>query len=624
MQQRRRLTRSRSRVTPVAAAIVSAALVAVTAVGGNHILQVQSIGQGSIEVSSDSTSLSAGADVVVPDAAVQTQGGTDEVDRVVKEFTRDEAFSIFALTWSGERDIVAFVRSERADGSWSEWFQMEPADAVPDAVKFGTDPIYVEPTTRIQVSTGNVDLLEDGRTESEAPTTANDIDAVFIDGGEGTTQGDIAPVAETYAQGMPKVVSRAQWGAGPSRTPTYTNPVTAATVHHTAGSNNYTAAQAPGIVRGIWNYHANTLGWGDVGYNAMVDKYGNIYEGRAGGLDKAVQGAHVGGFNQNTWGVSMLGNYQEAAPTPQAIQAMGDIIGWKAAVAGFDPLGQAYHSADFSFNGSKYAAGQGAMFPNINAHRDFHYNTCPGDFLYNQLGAIRTIAAAKAVAVKAGAVVNPNPVQSAPQPAETTRPREVNTGTVTNNDGTQTVVTSPVASSEAGLDLTGLAEGDPLAVAAAAGTIAGVLVLFAAQYDLLPGGAQTVGGIELLPGLTLDALTPYIGPILKFAGGDEAAENWERLEPTLGQLTGTAAGVGGNNYAFFTDGIAIQNANGDIFTLVGKLADAWLQQGLDGGPLGLPTSEQYSPIEDLVRVDFQGGHISFDPTTLTVNIDVDN
>ena len=626
MHQRRRLTRSTPRVKPVMAALVSAALVAVTAVGGNHILQVQAIGQGATSVASSTASFASGADVTVDDAAVKTQGVDGSERRVVKEFTRDTPFSLFGLTWTGERDIVAYVRSAKDDGTWSDWFQMDHADSAPGAAKFGTEPIYVEPTTRIQVSTGNVDLMEDGRTASDAPTTAKDLDAVFLDGGQGTAQGDIAPVAETYAQGMPQVISRAQWGAGAGPGATYTEPVSAATVHHTAGSNNYSESEAPGIVRGIWDYHTNTLGWGDIGYNALVDKFGNIYEGRAGGLDKAVEGAHVGGFNENTWGVSMLGDYQKAAPSSAAVQAMGEIIGWKAAVAGFDPLGSSYLTADFNYSGSKYAAGQGATFPNINAHRDFHYNTCPGDNLYAQLGTIRTIAAAKAAAVKAGgAVTNPSvpTVPGAPVPPATTDPSRKK-GTVTNADGTTTTVTSPDASSAArGLDLAGLASGDPTAVATAAGTVAGVLVLFASQYGLLPGGAKNVGGIEVLPGLTLASLTPYIGPILKFAGQGEAADTWKQFEPTLGMITGTTGGVGGNNYAFFENGIAIQNASGDIRTLAGEIANAWIQQGLDGGPLGLPTSEQYSPATDVVKVDFQGGSISFNPQTGAVDINVD-
>ena len=159
--------------------------------------------------------------------------------------------------------------------------------------------------------------------------------------------------------------------------------------------NNYSSAQAPGVVRGIWQYHAVTRGWGDIGYNALVDKYGNIYEGRAGGLDRAVEGAHVGGFNQHTFGVSMMGDYNSATPSQEALRAMGEIIGWKAAVAKFDPTGNSYLQANFNFSGSKYGAGQGKTFPNINAHRDFHYNDCPGDNLYAQMDTIRRYAKEK-------------------------------------------------------------------------------------------------------------------------------------------------------------------------------------------------------------------------------------
>ena len=605
------------------AALVSAALVAVAAVGGNQILQVQSLGQGSMEVSSSTSSFADGADITVDDAAIQTQGVESQERRVVKEFTRDTPFTMFGLTWTGERDIVAYVRSEKADGTWSDWFLMDHAESVPNAAKFGTEPIFVEPTTRIQVSTGNVDLMEDGRTESEAPTTAKDLEAVFLDGGEGTAQGDIAPVADTYAQGMPKVISRAQWGAGYSSNPTYTDPVKTATVHHTAGSNNYTEAQAPGIVRGIWQYHAQNLGWGDVGYNALVDKYGNIYEGRAGGLDKAVEGAHVGGFNDNTWAVSMMGNYDTAAPSQKAVQAMGELIGWKAAVAGFDPLGKSYLTSNYTFSGTKYPAGQGGTFPNINAHRDFHYNSCPGQNLYNQMGTIRTIAAAKATSVKAGTNFTAPSAPKAPSGDQSTDTSH-KSGSFTNDKGGTTTVSSPSALDKArGLDLTGLANGEPVAVAAAVGTIAGVLILMANQYGLLENGAQSIGGIEVVPGLTLAKITPYIGQIVKFAGNDKASDAWTQFEPVLGLITGTVDGVGGNSYAFFENGIAIKNASGDIHTLVGEFANAWLQQGLDGGPLGLPTSEQYSPAEDLLRVDFEGGHIAYNPATNAVDINVD-
>lgn len=630
MKQRRTLNRTSVRPHPaftaILATLIAAAVVAAAMFAGNRVLHVQSIAPANIDVYTDTDSFAAGTDITIDDAAVRTQGGDDEDGRrVVKEFTREREFSMFALTWSGDRDIVAYVRSQRDDGTWSPWYLMDHADSQDGATRFGTEPIYVEPTTRVQVSTGNVDLLEDGRATSDAPTTANDLEAVFIDGGSGTVDGDIKQVADSYTYAMPKVITRAQWGAGASSNPTYTEPVTSATIHHTAGSNNYSEAEAPGVVRGIWSYHAKTLGWGDVGYNALVDKYGNIYEGRAGGLDRAVEGAHVGGFNQNTWGVSVLGNYQTAQPSDKAINALGEIIGWKAAVAGFDPTGSDYHRAEFSFKGSRYAKGQGATLPNINAHRDFHYNECPGDNLYARMGDIRNAAKVKYDAVKATSTTA-DPAQ--PNPGENTSTPESGTNdSVDNPDGSTTTVTHPdtqqTPTSSLGTSLSGLLSEEASAVVAAAGTVAGLLLVYAYQHGMLTHAVENVAGVELLSGLTVEDIAPYVGPVLQFIGGNEVADVWYTLEPSLGTTSGAIAGVGGSEIAFYSGGLGVRDEAGTIFELKDKIADAWLQQGLDAGPLGLPISVERTTPSDEVRMDFQGGAIVYDPTTNTVNIITD-
>ena len=634
MQQRRSLQGGavRPRRAVVLPAVVSVllvvALVATQVFSGNRILHVQSLGAGAPEVYTASESFASGANITVDDAAIRTQGGEEgEVRRVVKEFTNDRDFSIVGLTWTGDRDIAAFVRSQQADGTWSEWFEMDPIDPPKGSDKFGTEPIFVGKTKRVQVSTGGVDLLDGGRTDSGAPTTAKDLQAVFLDGGEGQTQGGINPVADSYTWGMPKVITRAQWGAGSSQAPYYSEPTTAATVHHTAGSNNYTEAQAPGIVRGIWNYHARTLGWGDIGYHALVDKYGNIYEGRAGGMDRGPQGAHVGGFNQNTWGVSMLGDYQSAQPTTAALRAMGEIIGWKAAVADFNPMGYSYHQAEFSFKGSKYSAGQGASFSNINAHRDFHYSTCPGDNLYSKLPMIRATAAAKYRTLKAGnraglgnrgteSTAVTTTAQSPALPGDTVNPTDP-TGDTGNQGNTGNNATGV---------LTGLTSGDPIAIATAAGTVIGAVLLFLAARDMLPGVSERQG-VEVFQGLNLAQVSelaqkigPAVGPALNAFGATEAAAVWTALEPTLGKLIAGVGGPTGPAITFYSNGIAARNDQGEIISLVGKIAEAWLQQGLDAGPLGMPISREYYPTSDVVRVDFDGGSITYNPTTNALDI----
>ena len=87
-------------------------------------------------------------------------------------------------------------------------------------------------------------------------------------------------------------------------------------MHHTADTNNYTADQVPAMMRSIYRYHTVSRGWGDIGYNVIVDKYGRLWEGRFGGLASTVIGAHAGGFNTGTFGVSMLGNYDTTPTTP--------------------------------------------------------------------------------------------------------------------------------------------------------------------------------------------------------------------------------------------------------------------------------------------------------------------
>lgn len=701
MKQRRRLNPSTGRKTPVLAAVTSVALVAAGAFGGNEILKTQDVGGGEVNVTSSSASFGDGANVVVEDAAIATQGEGDQ-PRTVKEFTRDEEFSIFGLTWTGDRDIAAYVRAQRADGTWSEWYHMQPEPGPEGSEIQGTEPIYVEPTKKVQVSTANVDLgdtnLELAETvtnqddipgvpdeslpsteivdlpvmpepgippalgdlpralpsnlgdiapvadveelpaeapaeeaPAEAPaeaqgavTKAEDLEAVFIDGGEGTVDGDIAP-AQSNANGMPRVISRSSWGAGRSSTPYYNEPVKAATVHHTAGSNNYSAAQAPGVVRGIWQYHAVTRGWGDMGYNALVDKYGNIYEGRAGGLDRAVQGAHVGAFNAHTFGVSMMGDYSKTAPTQQALKAMGEIIGWKAAVAKFDPTGSTYLTADFNFKGSKFSAGQGKTFPNINAHRDFHYNDCPGDNLYAQMATIRSYAKTKYNQINSGNTSAWKPLipkTEKPQSQTTTPQQPGKTGTVTNSDGTSTTINSMVDTSSQ-ISFEKLLSGDPAAVAAAAGTVAGALLLAAAANDMLPSEVTQIANFEVLPGVTLSSMRPIVGQVINVVGDEDMKATWNKLEPTLGKLDGVLQGVGGDQYAFFEKGIAILTGEGNEIVMPEKIADAWLKQGLDLGPLGRPVKSDAAANNGDVRIDFERGSITWVASTGNLDVNVD-
>lgn len=195
-----------------------------------------------------------------------------------------------------------------------------------------------------------------------------------------------------------KVITRRQWGADESmrcQRPTYDDSLGGATVHHTAGSNNYTKAESAEIVRAIYAYHSQTLGWCDIGYNTLVDRFGQIFEGRAGGLDRNVQGAHSGGFNENTHGIAMMGDFSTQAPPQATVESVGKFLGWRLKQAGLDPKGRTtMYSEGTSF--TPYPRGAAVDLPIIFAHRDVGNTSCPGDGGYAQMGKIRDIAAAAA------------------------------------------------------------------------------------------------------------------------------------------------------------------------------------------------------------------------------------
>lgn len=555
--QRRSRVRTSSAPSPLLAVLTTTALAVTAVFGGNSIVNTQSDGGEDIEVANATTSLAEGDTVVLDDApAAQTQ---DDSANAVKEITRDEEFSQFALTWEGDKEVDASVRALRADGTWSEWYDLDPIQAESTTGINGTDLIYIEPTNTVQVAMGNVDLVDpevetpeaeapveeapaaDGILETDqgaiqpmadvvdtsAETTAEDFDVVTIDGGTGTTDA-IAPMS--VVAGVPNVVTRAQWGAGSGLrcgNPSYTAPTKAITVHHTAGSNNYTRAAAPGIVRGIYQYHADTLGWCDVGYNAMVDKYGTLYEGRYGGLSQSIMGAHVGGFNQNTWAISALGNYETAVPTNAMINAMSEMIGWRAAQAGWDPTGTTQLTSNYTFTGTKYPAGTTGTFPRVNAHRDFHANACPGQNLYNQMSTIRSKAKAKYNSVRA--MVGASATTTANAPTTTNRPATTTATTTSpapapapaggNNEPSPAIgdLTDALGSSDAVDSRYNGQTMDTTTVVTAVGAIAAIVAVLAAVDATVPGGlvslangqAPNLGAADLAG--VWNAVQPLIG-----------------------------------------------------------------------------------------------------------------
>ena len=203
----------------------------------------------------------------------------------------------------------------------------------------------------------------------------------------------LAAPAEAATE-APTWVTRAGWGADESlrKGSPVTAPVKMAFVHHTAGSNEYTRQQAAALVRGIYVYHTTSLGWSDIGYNFLIDRFGTIYVGRAGGPRQGVVGAHVYGFNTGSTGVSVMGTHTSQAPSPAVTDALIRLLAWKLELHGVDPLASIRMTCGAS---DKFTAGQTVTLPAISGHRDANYTECPGEALYAELGAVRTAVGAR-------------------------------------------------------------------------------------------------------------------------------------------------------------------------------------------------------------------------------------
>ncbi|WP_406096347.1 peptidoglycan recognition protein [Streptomyces sp. NBC_01013] len=203
----------------------------------------------------------------------------------------------------------------------------------------------------------------------------------------------LAAAAKPFIGPRPRIITRKGWGADEKLRESgfaYTKTVKAAFIHHSATGNNYSCSQAPSVLRGIYRYHVKSSGWRDIGYNFAVDKCGNIYEGRAGGVTKAVMGAHTLGFNTNTMGIAVLGTFTSSNPPAAAVTAVSKLTAWKLGLFGANPKGKV---TLVSGGSNKYKKGKKVKLHVISGHRDGFATECPGARLYKKLGTARTSSA---------------------------------------------------------------------------------------------------------------------------------------------------------------------------------------------------------------------------------------
>ncbi len=211
-----------------------------------------------------------------------------------------------------------------------------------------------------------------------------------VEGDDGTQ--DTVTLSAMARAPKPYIYSRAQWGANEKMreqtAPEY-GTVKTGFVHHTVNANNYTAAQVPALLRGIYAYHTQSRGWRDIGYNYLVDRFGRIWEGRWGGVDRAVVGAHTLGYNEVSFAMSAIGNFDIAQPPQAVLDAYARLFAWKLSLYNI-PANQ----TNILVKGRRLNA--------INGHRDVGQTACPGRYLYAKIPWIRTKARAIQVAAQSG------------------------------------------------------------------------------------------------------------------------------------------------------------------------------------------------------------------------------
>jgi hypothetical protein len=280
-------------------------------------------------------------------------------------------FNMVGLHWRGAGAV--FFSARALDGRWGAWTQADADDRIQNGWFLGGLD-WTGAASAIRVRTrGHVTRVR----------------AYYVD-----SPVEAVSARRTQVAGSPLIISRFSWQADESirrATPQYSDAVHYTVVHHTAGSNNYTRDESAAIVRGIEIYHVEGNGWNDIGYNFLVDKYGQVFEGRWGGIDKAVIGAHALGFNTASAGVAVLGSYGTSKISAAAKASLEQLLAWKLDVAHVDPLSTLTWK---SGGNPRFASGVPVFLRAISGHRDTGFTDCPGDALYAQLPQIaRDVAA---------------------------------------------------------------------------------------------------------------------------------------------------------------------------------------------------------------------------------------
>jgi hypothetical protein len=331
-----------------------------------------------------------------PDSARASRGQDGPVRFVSGVIEAPARFDLVGI----EREMDPIEYRARLGGEeWSDWIETANGDPVYFG---GADELQLR--SRGERPKGELHYVNVSGTESFASSVLTDVreavNSAFI---------SVAGTAIAGAQPpAPAIMTRDAWGASgcePRTTPAH-GEVRAAVVHHTVTANDYSPDEAPGIVLGICRFHRNGNGWNDIGYNFLVDRFGTIYEGRAGGITEAVVGAHAQGFNSQTFGTASLGTHTSVGVSEEAKQSFAQLIAWKLALHGTSASGKV-KLVSGGGSANKYPAGKRVLVKHVFGHGRVGETVCPGGALKRQIKDIRQ---------RAQAIIDQNPSPAPPLP----------------------------------------------------------------------------------------------------------------------------------------------------------------------------------------------------------------
>jgi len=301
-----------------------------------------------------------------------------------------DRFRLVALTWRAGEPTPDLELRVRRDGDWQSWTPVRvlhdgptATNAEADGGREGSDLVWARDADAVQVrrASGRVPaglrvvLIDPGSRDEDAATDSPSLMRATRRSAKGKPT-------------KPPMRGRRLWGADErlSSRPSYCRRLQQVHLHHTVNANDYSRSDVPGLIRGMYRYHTQSLGWSDLGYNFLVDRFGRIWVGRKGGPTKLVRGAHTLGFNHTSVGIAVIGNMETAPPSTRTVTAIVMLAAWKLRRANKDPMGDSKVRSEGS---DRFAPGRVVWLPRIDGHRDTNETACPGTKLYNRLPEIR-------------------------------------------------------------------------------------------------------------------------------------------------------------------------------------------------------------------------------------------